>query len=175
MTRADEWRRRRASRKILHSLPFLSSESCFMSRQHVRLALSLSLAIVGVTSVVSLTRGAEREPSPVPVALDSTITKAYRWRSLGPDKGGRSLAISGVKGQPKVGYFGATGGGLWKTTDGGTTWAPVTDGQITSASVGAVAVCEANPDIVYIGTGETQLRGNVMQGDGVYKSTDAGK
>src|SRR5215213_1633616 len=175
MTRADEWRRRRASRKILHSLPFLSSESCFMSRQHVRLALSLSLAIVGVTSVVSLTRGAEREPSPVPVALDSTITKAYRWRSVGPDKGGRSLAISGVKGQPKVGYFGATGGGLWKTLDGGETWAPITDGLITSASVGAVAVSETDPNIIFMGMGESCIRGNIMPGDGVYKSTDAGK
>jgi photosystem II stability/assembly factor-like uncharacterized protein len=72
-------------------------------------------------------------------------------------------------------YFGATGGGLWKTTDAGLNWEPVTDGQIHSASVGAVRVCESNPDVVYIGMGETQLRGNVQQGDGVYKSTDAGE
>jgi hypothetical protein len=72
-------------------------------------------------------------------------------------------------------YFGATGGGLWKTTDGGQNWAPVTDGQINSASVGAVGVCEADPDIVYIGTGETEMRGNIQQGDGLYKSTDAGE
>ena len=68
-----------------------------------------------------------------------------------------------------------TGGGLWKTTDGGENWAPVTDGQITSSSVGAVAVSESNPDIVYIGMGESCIRGNIMPGDGVYKSTDAGK
>jgi photosystem II stability/assembly factor-like uncharacterized protein len=72
-------------------------------------------------------------------------------------------------------YFGATGGGLWKTVDGGTEWFPVTDGQITCSSIGAVAVAETNPDIVYIGGGETQLRGSITQGDGVYKSTDAGK
>ncbi|HEY1950617.1 MAG TPA: glycosyl hydrolase, partial [Bryobacteraceae bacterium] len=72
-------------------------------------------------------------------------------------------------------YFGAVGGGLWKTTDGGTTWKPVTDHQISSSSVGAVAVSESNPDIVYLGMGETELRGNIMQGDGIYKSTDAGK
>jgi photosystem II stability/assembly factor-like uncharacterized protein len=72
-------------------------------------------------------------------------------------------------------YFGAVGGGLWKTIDGGFTWKPVTDGQIASSSVGAVAVSESNPDIVYIGTGETEFRGNIMQGDGVYKSIDAGK
>jgi photosystem II stability/assembly factor-like uncharacterized protein len=72
-------------------------------------------------------------------------------------------------------YFGAVGGGLWKTIDGGFTWKPVTDGQIASSSVGAVAVSESNPDIVYIGMGETELRGNIMQGDGVYKSVDGGK
>ena len=107
--------------------------------------------------------------------IDSTILKGLRWRSLGPDRGGRSIAISGVRGQPKVGYFGATGGGLWKTTDGGVTWAPITDGQLKSASVGAVAVSESNPDIVYIGMGESCIRGDIMAGDGVYKSTDAGK
>src|ERR1043166_3316755 len=100
-------------------------------------------------------------------SIDSMILKTFRWRSIGPDRGGRSIAISGVRGQPKVGYFGATGGGLWKTVDGGARWAPVTDGQITSASVGAVAVSETNPDIVFIGTGESCIRGNIMPGDGV--------
>ena len=90
-------------------------------------------------------------------------------------RAGRSIAVSGVKGRPKEAYFGAVGGGLWKTTDGGENWAPVTDGQIASSSVGAVAVSESNPDIVYIGMGESCIRGNIMPGDGVYKSTDAGK
>ena len=107
--------------------------------------------------------------------IDSTLLKAFKWRSGGPARGGRSIAITGVKGRPKEGYFGATGGGLWKTTDGGTNWAPVTDGQITSASVGAVAVAETNPDIVFIGMGESCIRGDIMPGDGVYKSIDAGK
>ena len=85
------------------------------------------------------------------------------------------IAVAGVKGRPREAYFGAVGGGLWKTTDAGNTWAPVTDGQITSSSVGAVAVSESNPDVVYIGMGESCIRGNIMPGDGVYKSTDAGK
>jgi len=106
---------------------------------------------------------------------DSAFLAAYRWRNIGPDRGGRSIAVSGVKGRPAEAYFGAVGGGLWKTTDGGENWAPVTDGQITSASVGAVAVSESNPDLVFIGTGETCIRGNIMPGDGVYRSTDAGK
>ena len=100
---------------------------------------------------------------------------ALEWTNVGPARGGRSTATAGSDARPLEYYFGATGGGLWKTTDGGTTWAPVTDGQINSASVGAVQVCESNPDMLYIGMGETELRGNVQQGDGVYKSTDAGE
>jgi photosystem II stability/assembly factor-like uncharacterized protein len=103
------------------------------------------------------------------------LFNALRWRSIGPDRGGRSIACGGSSSRPFEYYFGATGGGLWKTTDGGITWKPITDGQIKSSSIGAVAVSESNPDIVFIGMGETELRGNIMQGDGVYKSTDAGK
>jgi photosystem II stability/assembly factor-like uncharacterized protein len=82
--------------------------------------------------------------------------------------------VAGSPSRPNEYYFGATGGGLWKTVDGGTTWFPVTDGQVTSSSVGAVAVAATNPDVVYIGMGETELRGSITQGDGVYKSTDGG-
>ena len=83
--------------------------------------------------------------------------------------------MSGVKGRPKEAYFGAVGGGLWKTIDAGENWSPVTDGQLGSSSVGAVAVSESNPDLVFIGMGESCIRGNIMPGDGVYKSSDAGK
>src|SRR5689334_21362075 len=107
--------------------------------------------------------------------IDPALLNAYRWRSIGPARGGRSIAVSGVKGRPKEAYFGAVGGGLWKTVDGGETWAPVTDGQIGSSSVGAVAVSESQPDVVFIGMGESCIRGNIMPGDGVYKSADAGK
>jgi len=109
------------------------------------------------------------------VQVDPSLFSSLRWRSIGPNRGGRSIASAGVVGRPLEYYFGAVGGGLWKTTDGGTTWSPVTDGQIHSSSVGAVAVSESNPDVVYIGMGEACLRGNIMQGDGVYKTTDAGK
>src|SRR6186997_2385830 len=78
---------------------------------------------------------------------------ALRWRSLGPARGGRSIAVAGSATRPNEYYMGATGGGLWKTTDGGTTWKPVTDGLIGYSSIGAVAVAASNPDIVYIGTG----------------------
>ena len=106
---------------------------------------------------------------------DPSLFGSLHWRNIGPNRGGRSIASTGVLKRPDEYYFGAVGGGLWKTTDAGTTWNPVTDGQIHSSSVGAVAVSESNPDVVYIGMGEACLRGNIMQGDGVYKSNDAGK
>src|SRR5215472_6385921 len=108
-------------------------------------------------------------------AYDAAMFKGLEWRSIGPNRGGRSIASAGSSSRPFEYYFSAVGGGLWKTTDGGLTWKPVTDGQIKSSSVGAVAVSESNPDVVYIGMGETEFRGNVMQGDGVYRSSDGGK
>jgi photosystem II stability/assembly factor-like uncharacterized protein len=124
---------------------------------------------------VRIDRVAARTQPPQPQSVDPNILKGLTWRSIGPLRGGRSITIAGVKGRPKEGYFGATGGGLWKTTDGGETWAPVTDGQIHSSSVGALAVSQSNPDIIFIGMGEACIRGNIQPGDGVYKSTDAGK
>ncbi len=107
--------------------------------------------------------------------FDENFYEKFEWRNIGPYRGGRCLGVAGSPGRPNEYYFGATGGGLWKTVDGGTEWFPVTDGQITSSSVGAVAVAETNPDVVYIGMGEVQLRGSITQGDGVYKTTDGGK
>ncbi|MEO5763240.1 MAG: glycosyl hydrolase [Vicinamibacteria bacterium] len=98
-----------------------------------------------------------------------------RWRNLGPLRGGRSIAAEGSVARPNEYYFGASGGGLWKTNDGGTTWNPTTDGKINSSSVGAIGIAPSNPDIDYIGMGETEIRGNIAQGDGVYKTTDGGK
>jgi photosystem II stability/assembly factor-like uncharacterized protein len=117
------------------------------------------------------------QPSPPNATntYDASFFNSLRWRSIGPNRGGRSLTSVGSASRPFEYYFGAVGGGLWKTTDGGVSWRPVTDGQLKSSSVGAVAVAESNPDIVYIGMGETQLRGNIMQGDGVYKSTNGGR
>src|SRR5215831_16277541 len=133
--------------------------------------------MVAFTLGVSLDLGARAPQTPAAAAgaIDAAVLKAYQWRSVGPARAGRSIASSGVKGQPKVAYSGQTGGGLWKTTNGGQSWTAVTDGQIKSSSVGAVAVSETNPDIVFIGMGESCIRGNIQPGDGVYKSIDAGK
>ncbi len=147
-----------------------------MLRVHGRITIAASAAILTLTGAVGLGAGFGRGTRPGrTAAIDSLLLRTYQWRNIGPDKGGRSIGVSGVKGRPREAYFGAVGGGLWKTTNGGDDWVPVTDGQIGSTSVGAVAVSESNPDVVYIGTGETCIRGNIIPGDGVYKSTDAGK
>lgn len=125
-----------------------------------------------VLVLMNFTLPVQAQPS---TTFDSKYFDKLQWRNIGPQRGGRSLAATGVPGRPNEYYFGATGGGLWKTTDGGQEWAPVTDGKISSSSIGAVAVAASNPDVIYIGGGETQLRGSIIQGDGVYKSIDAGK
>jgi photosystem II stability/assembly factor-like uncharacterized protein len=142
------------------------------SLMRARHQASITVLLLALSSTVGPVRpAAQQETQASTAAFFSTM----RWRSIGPARGGRSIASAGVVGRPNEYYFGAVGGGLWKTVDGGTTWNPVTDGQVRSSSVGAVAVSESNPDIVYIGMGEACLRGNIMQGDGIYKSTDAGK
>ncbi len=107
--------------------------------------------------------------------LDEALMQALEWRGIGPYRGGRVTAVAGVDDDPFVYYLGATGGGVWKTTDGGIDWKPVTDGQVGTGSVGAVAVAQSDPNVVYVGMGESCVRGNVSHGDGVYRSTDAGK
>ncbi|HEU5132426.1 MAG TPA: hypothetical protein VFT26_10000, partial [Pyrinomonadaceae bacterium] len=99
-----------------------------------------------------------------------------QYRSIGPYRGGRSAAVAGVPSQPFVFYYGATGGGVWKTTDGGINWESVSDNSVFgTGSVGAIAVADSDPNTVYVGMGESPIRGNVSHGDGVYKSNDAGK
>lgn len=124
-----------------------------------------------------LSRPAQSE-TPAPSAAsapDKGPWAALEWRSIGPYRGGRSVAVAGVPSQPFTYYFGGTGGGVFKTTDGGINWKPMTDGQIGTGSIGAVAVADSDPNVVYVGTGEACVRGNVSYGDGVYKSVDAGK
>jgi len=98
-----------------------------------------------------------------------------RYRMVGPERGGRVTAITGVPSQPLTFYMGSTGGGVWKTTDAGHNWANISDGQIAVGSMGAIEVSQSNPDVVYAGTGSSKIRSNVSIGRGIYKSTDAGK
>lgn len=100
--------------------------------------------------------------------------KGMKWRSIGPYRGGRVLAVTGVPGEPYTFYFGGVAGGVWRTIDGGNSWTPLFDKEPIS-SVGAIAVAESNPNVIYVGTGESCIRGNISYGDGMYKSTDGGK
>ena len=137
-----------------------------------------TLAAVAIVMIAASGGGVAQSAAtsqPAAGTLDASFFSGLRWRSIGPARGGRSQAVAGSAKRPMEYYFGATGGGVWKTTDGGINWRPVSDASFTSASVGAIAVSESNPDVVYVGMGETQLRGNVIQGDGVYKTTDGGK
>jgi photosystem II stability/assembly factor-like uncharacterized protein len=105
---------------------------------------------------------------------EDPLFKGLTWRLVGPFRGGRVLAVSGVVGEANTYYFGGVGGGVWKTTDGGLNWMPMSDKEKFS-SVGAIAVAESDPNVVYVGTGEACIRNNILQGNGMYKSTDAGK
>jgi photosystem II stability/assembly factor-like uncharacterized protein len=102
--------------------------------------------------------------------------KGLEWRLVGPWRGGRVTTVTGVPDNPMLYYMGATGGGVWKTENAGTTWENLSDGHFNVGTIGAVAVAESDINVLYVGTGESPIRGvTTSHGDGVYKSTDAGK
>ena len=117
----------------------------------------------------------EHEHDTQKATIDPFLLNSLEWRSIGPYRGGRVVAVAGDPANTQVFYFGSTGGGVWKTTDGGLYWENVSDGFFKRASVGALAVSASDPNVIYVGMGETCIRGNVSHGDGVYKSTDGGK
>lgn len=117
-----------------------------------------------------------RKPAPPAHTLKDSTFHGLKWRNIGPFRGGRSVASSGVVGQPMTYYMGTTGGGVWKTVDDGITWKNISDGFLKTGTVGAIAVSESNPNLVVVGMGEHAARGVMTSmGDGVYKSTDGGK
>ncbi|HMO34777.1 MAG TPA: hypothetical protein PKA06_01915, partial [Gemmatales bacterium] len=95
---------------------------------------------------------------------------ALKYRSIGPYRGGRSCTVTGVPGKPMLFYFGSTGGGVWKTNDAGNSWQNISDGYF-GGSIGAVAVSESDPNVIYVGEGEKTVRGNVSHGHGIWRST----
>ena len=107
--------------------------------------------------------------------VNPALFSSMEWRLIGPFRGGRVVAVAGDSHDPMTFYFGACAGGVWKTTDGGTYWKNITDGFFNVSAVGAVAVSESDPNVIYVGTGEACLRANVCHGDGVYRSTDGGE
>ena len=140
---------------------------------------SSCLLVFLLLAVLSFSTSTKAQQTPTPTstpAPDADPFKALQYRLVGPFRGGRSTAVTGVASQPMVYYFGATGGGVWKTTDGGINWEPITDGSVFgTGSVGAIGLSDSDPNTIYVGMGESPIRGNVSHGDGVYKSTDGGK
>jgi photosystem II stability/assembly factor-like uncharacterized protein len=135
-------------------------------------ALFPAAGTIGGRQVTASAQGPAADPN---VIVNPVMYQGLRYRPVGPHRGGRVTAISGVRQQPCTFYQGATGGGVWKTTDCGALWTPVGDGQIETGSIGAIAVSESHPDIVWAGTGSAAIRSNVIIGRGVYKSVDAGR
>lgn len=117
-------------------------------------------------------RGAVAQPAAAPV--DSAYFAGLQWRMVGPHRGGRSTAVTGVPGQPHLFYMGTTGGGVWRTDDAGNSWTPIGDAWLDNGNVGAVGVAPSDPNVLYVGLGSASIRGNVSVGTGVWKSVDAG-
>ncbi|MDQ6830473.1 MAG: hypothetical protein M3081_16570 [Gemmatimonadota bacterium] len=136
----------------------------------------LAVAAVVALATSATTQTPTRAASITPATFDPTLFPDLKYRMVGPNRGGRVTAVTGVPSQPRTFYMGVASGGVWKTTDAGVTWIPISDnGQIPLGSIGAIEVAESDPNIVYVGTGSDDIRSNVSTGRGVYKSTDAGK
>src|SRR5665647_1405493 len=136
--------------------------------------ITLLLVAAAASSLSPLVSSAQTPVAAASAAYDTSAFAALKWREIGPFRGGRSVAVAGSSKRQYEYYFGTTGGGVFKTTDGGVTWAPITD-KYFGGTIGAIGVSESNPDIVYVGTGEYPIRGNVSHGDGVWRTSDGGK
>jgi len=138
-----------------------------------------AIALAGQTQKLKAIAPSAQQASPTSAsdtvgAKDDPQFKGMQYRLIGPFRGGRSLTASGVPGDPLTYYFGSTGGGVWKSTDGAMTWLPVFDKEDVSA-IGSLAVATSDPNVLYVGTGEACIRGNISHGDGIYKTVDGGK
>jgi photosystem II stability/assembly factor-like uncharacterized protein len=141
----------------------------------VRPRSTVFLCVVSLLASISSAQ-TPRGKTAVPKGVDAALFQALEWRNIGPFRGGRVTAVAGVPDRPWTFFFGSTGGGVWTTEDAGTTWRNVSDGFFKTSSVGAIAVAASDPNVIYVGTGESPIRGNATShGNGVYRSTDGGK
>jgi len=136
--------------------------------------MRLRNCVVALIVSLSWIGGASAAPVSVPSGSQVSRFGDLHWRLIGPFRGGRVLAVTGVPGQPRHFYFGSVNGGVWETHDAGRTWQPIFDSQ-NVGSIGAIAVAPSNPNVIYVGSGESDMRSDIAQGDGMYKSSDAGK
>jgi photosystem II stability/assembly factor-like uncharacterized protein len=142
----------------------------------MKLRYNLLGLVLAALFLLPLTSEAQRRKKvqPVITAFAEDLYSSMQYRSIGPHRGGRSAAVTGVPGEPNLFYFGATGGGVWKTLDGGRSWENISDGYF-GGSIGAVEVSKSDPNVIYVGGGEKTLRGNVSSGYGIWKTEDGGK
>lgn len=144
--------------------------------KYFRITLCVVLAFALFVPHSQAQRRKKKQSEPAGTTYDSGLYSALEWRNIGPFRGGRATAVSGVTSDPLTYYMGSTGGGVWKTTDAGESWSNISDGFFSTGSVGAIAVAESDPNVVYVGMGEAPVRGVMTShGDGVYKSDDGGK
>src|SRR5581483_5185728 len=149
--------------------PFSGKENLHMfglRRINIRFIAAISIACMLISGGLTLSFAQQQ--------YDVSMYSGLHWRMIGPFRGGRSNAVTGVPGQPSTFYFGSVGGGVWKSNNSGRTWIPIFDSQPV-ASIGAIAVAPSNTNVVYVGTGEADMRSQISFGNGMYKSTDAGK
>jgi photosystem II stability/assembly factor-like uncharacterized protein len=139
------------------------------------LAAVTVLAAAGVLQAQQQRAASAAQTSVMLPSVDTTLLHGLRFRNVGPPRGGRVTTVTGVPSQPRTFYMGVASGGLFKTTDAGASWLPITDGKVPVASTGAVEVSESDPNVIYLGTGSDDIRSNVSTGRGIYKSTDAGQ
>jgi photosystem II stability/assembly factor-like uncharacterized protein len=131
--------------------------------------------LIGLPLLLAAVSSGQAPPSQQSPSIPPAAYQALSYRLIGPYRGGRSVAVAGVPDEPNTYYMGSTGGGVWKTTNAGATWVNVSDGFFRSGSIGSIAVAASDKNVIYVGTGEACLRGNISAGDGVYKSQDAGR
>ncbi len=141
------------------------------------LALPGAASLAGALLLVANAGAQSTRPAPAPArtaaAVDTTLYAGLKYRMIGPFRGGRSTAVTGVAADPHLYYMGSTGGGVWKSDDAGTKWVNISDGFF-GGSIGAIDVADSDPNVIYVGTGSADIRGNSSQGRGVWRSTDAG-
>jgi photosystem II stability/assembly factor-like uncharacterized protein len=152
-----------------------------IARINPRRSAALVALLVSFFACIQARNAAHRAPTTTQESagngngvVDESLFRAMRWRQVGPFRGGRVLAVTGVPGEPGLFYFGAASGGIWKTTDAGSTWTPIFDHE-PIASIGALAVAPSDHNIIYAGSGEACIRGNISYGNGVYKTMDGGR
>src|SRR5207302_363485 len=149
----------------------MNRQSCFVL---LLVLTSFSFSQSKKTSKAPPTEHPPAAAAAQPSHIDESLFGAMRWRQVGPFRGGRVLAVTGVPGEPNVFYFGAASGGVWKSTDAGANWTPIFDHEPV-ASIGSIDVAASDHNIIYVGSGEACIRGNITYGNGGYKSMDGGK